>query len=378
MSVDPAETLPSRSRAVLFPPTNNYPRLSICYSSDMAVPERPGMSGVLPWNGAYIMRNIILDTNAYRGLPKGRSAESVFWGGQELRRLGTEKGDRALAHPIVMMELLSHLADASDPSHNSCVKAITYMVGHCRTEAGNSGLAMVVPVEAQVCQLLFGEAWPSAEKNLLTLGEICEHVADTYVKSGEIKQASEVIQDYAKEFVVSQEAAFAGRFKSCISAIDPDHSTTKITIKDEAKRQDYLDFLHSDDFLCLPAGGLILRAANTLGRQLEEDCIAEQVEVVISQFRVLLEIYRDMWIQAATATGLDLDNPKKTNTLWDMDIASVIGKDHTFDGAPIFLITEEKMIRRACARAGCQQYVQTTRQYTSSLSGVESSKSDRL
>ncbi|MBI2843330.1 MAG: hypothetical protein HYX78_08015 [Armatimonadetes bacterium] len=73
-----------------------------------------------------------------------------------------------------------------------------------------------------------------------------------------------------------------------------------------------------------------------------------------------------MLINIAT-TGYDMENPKRKNSLWDMDIAAVAGTDHVIESGPILLVTNEDMIVRACKSAGCGQNVLKTADYLDSI-----------
>jgi hypothetical protein len=312
------------------------------------------------------LRNVIFDTNAYRRLSSGLSAESILSYASDIRAKEVVSDWRAFAHPTVMMELLAHLPGISDTHHDDCVRAITLLVAHCRTDLGKGGLAIIAPLEAHVCQALYDEAWHSFENDLQTLGAICEQVADTYRHTGELKAASESINEYARTFVSDQEQEFANRFKATISAIDPQGSSNKINFSNKDERQKYLRDLRSEAGLRGLALEFVYRAAGTMQRHIDQDNLSKHVDSIIEGFRVPLEIYREMWVKAAE-NQLDMDKPSQANSLWDMDVASVIGAGHVIGDGPVFLVTEEKMIVRLCAKAGCQEYVMKTYQYLASI-----------
>lgn len=79
------------------------------------------------------IRCVILDTNAYRRLARRQSLTEARRKGTGIRARDQAHDVQALAHPLVIVELLAHLADPTDPAHDDCRSAVVALWEHCAT-----------------------------------------------------------------------------------------------------------------------------------------------------------------------------------------------------------------------------------------------------
>jgi hypothetical protein len=73
---------------------------------------------------------VIFDTNAYRELTFGLSLNDARNKSFQLRQLEVNSGHFALANPVVIWELVAHLADPTDPAYANCLSGMVALAEH--------------------------------------------------------------------------------------------------------------------------------------------------------------------------------------------------------------------------------------------------------
>ena len=120
---------------------------------------------------------VVFDTNAYRVLTYGLTLKNARARAVQLRDLERGAGEMALESPLVVWELLTHLADSSDPAYANCLNALVALGEHTR-EPQTGGIAMTMDSEWVVCHYLFNKVPPDAEANVTSLAGIACHIRD--------------------------------------------------------------------------------------------------------------------------------------------------------------------------------------------------------
>lgn len=316
------------------------------------------------------MINVVFDTNAYRNTVRTLYGGTLPLRVKTLRTQEAGKGYRALASITVMLELLTHMADPTDPHRDECGKALAFLVSHCRIDdSEDSMIAFLPPGELAICKALFDRVPDGSQAWLQQVVSQSKAVANNYLSETELSGTSSDIDTFViADFVQDSEERFKQDFMLMISMIDPGCGTTKIDIADTAIRRKLLRFIRSDEMLGAMAGAYVDKAADSLGATLDAASRSLLVDKAMSRFTVPLEIYRQM-LERTVTSGLDMEHPKKgrTNSLWDMDIVAFGGTGNTIDGAEILLVTNEKMIREAYAQSGVPHLVCSLEEYMGRL-----------
>src|SRR5213592_4106379 len=101
-------------------------------------------------------RVIIFDTNAYRILSRGLTLDDAHAKAAQLRQCEQTTGVFVFASPVVVWELITHLADPADPARPDCLNAIVMLGGHALSPgASNVGISLFADSESTVCRELF-------------------------------------------------------------------------------------------------------------------------------------------------------------------------------------------------------------------------------
>jgi hypothetical protein len=120
---------------------------------------------------------VVFDTNAYRVLTYGLTLENARARAVQLRDLERPAGETALANPLVVWELLTHLAESSDPAYANCLNALVALGEHTR-EPQTGKIAMTTDSECVVCHCLFNKIPLDAEANVTSPAGIACHIRD--------------------------------------------------------------------------------------------------------------------------------------------------------------------------------------------------------
>jgi hypothetical protein len=125
-------------------------------------------------------RAVVFDTNAYRYLTSGLSSTQAHAKARILRRLEREAGCFVLANPIVVGELLAHVADPVDLGRPHCLAAAVALGEHARlTDGADGGIGLVADSFSTVCWTLFNRPPLALKEMLERLGSLVTHVANT-------------------------------------------------------------------------------------------------------------------------------------------------------------------------------------------------------
>lgn len=97
---------------------------------------------------------VVLDTNAYRDICDGQQVADPEIEIDRYIAACDERSITAFANPYVMMELMSHLADAGDPNFAECRMAICAQHRLCEISREDSTIRVLSDSETQVLRAL--------------------------------------------------------------------------------------------------------------------------------------------------------------------------------------------------------------------------------
>lgn len=319
-------------------------------------------------------RNVVFDTNVYRELVKTvcRDSDSIRHYAGQLRAQEQSVPSRALAHPVVMLELLSHAAEPSDRWHAQCIKAISLLILHCHHVDDERCVAMVATCEMQIQQMLFGDVPPGFEEFAQGTQRMCYAIADTYLSTGNTGAAREACSSHdlalVADVVRQSEENYVAAWRATLSHVQFDDGLASKDLPPGKPKQRRLSVLRSEEVLGLFARALVLKAARQAGRELSDMQTVDYTNTVLQHFRLPLEVHRELCVRS-TEEGFSIDSPKKkrANTMWDMDMASVVGNSHEMEDGPLILVTDDKAIIGACEKAACRSNLMTMEEYLASI-----------
>ena len=120
---------------------------------------------------------IIFDTNGYRELTNGLRLGEIKANSLRLRECEHKAGIFALANPIVIWELIAHLANVNDPAYDHCLNALVALAEHTgNPNNSNGGLCLFEDPESTVCRELFGVVPQVAQKFVQDLSQLATYV----------------------------------------------------------------------------------------------------------------------------------------------------------------------------------------------------------
>jgi len=94
------------------------------------------------------------------------------------------------------------------------------------------------------------------------------------------------------------------------------------------------------------AEGFVRRIVEDFKFQCSEERIAERIDAMQRIFPLPLYVV-DGLVTSIIERGLDMTKKDRANSLWDIHIAFSIGTDASFEGAPLWLVTDDGAIVNA-------------------------------
>jgi hypothetical protein len=293
---------------------------------------------------------VIFDTNAYRELTAKTLLVDTRKRAINLRALERGSGCVALASPIVIWELVAHLADPSDPAYERCQNALVALGEHTRDLSGTGGIMMALDSEWLVCHTLFGKTPPGAETNVKNLAALANHVRDNAPSiSDPVVLAN--MKVFSQE-MARREGSWLADLQNALDGL----STATSHLKGQAKKnaeQQLRAYLQSPEFATLWALLGVHHHAQLVSASLtdqEWQSMADFFEKEFSvPFRLTLTLVRNLMGQP----GLNLTSAKRKrgNFMWDAGICYMIPAAQQA-GVPIEIVSGDHAIVTAAAQCG--------------------------
>lgn len=316
-----------------------------------------------------ITRIVIFDTNAYRNLTFGLSAEQAKAIARQLADAELAAGIKALVNPFVIWELVAHLADSNDPAYIYCMNAVVSLVEHTRLLSDTEGgVCRIADGETEICRQLFRRLPPNAEENSANLSKLASYVwkaaptiSDSNAKVNFLS-FRDALEDKESKWLDHIEAVLAK-----LRSIDGLEVGTPEAARNQLRKR--REYLSSKDFTRDCALGKIASLASLLGVSLTPDeavTKAEQMETIFSTSLELMQRTVATWFDAP---GINLRNAKRrrANFIWDTALCFGIGIHHTVGKAKLLLVTDDDAIHEASKQAGCEDRVTRFKDYVQGI-----------
>ncbi len=315
-------------------------------------------------------RVIIFDTNAYRGFSHDLTLGEACVRALQLRRCEQTAGVFVLASPVVVWELITHLADAGDPAYGDCLIAVIMLGEHTLSPtASNGGICLFADAESTVCRELFHRLPSGHEVTCQNLGSLVTYIA----KNAPNLTDSIAIQNIKviANAVAAQEQAWLNQMRIVVAHCDPNAARLVFGGRDDGEVLRKLRvFFTSDLFMDAWATWMVVTHAAKVNEQIgSPDELRRKTAALRQEFSVPFHLMSALLQKLATPQPPLLSNPKKKrwNFIWDTMIAFSIGSSHEIDDAPVYVVTGDREISDAAIAANCHDRVLKLEDYLRSV-----------
>lgn len=306
---------------------------------------------------------VVFDTNGYRDLVFGISTDAARAKGRRLKICEAKLNIVALAHPIVMWELLAHLAVPTDPAYENCRNALVAAGEHVM--APNGGTPQIADSTATVCNELFERLPPGYEAGLESLGTYVTHVRKHSSDLNDAAFQQEAVR--RREGMHAMEQDWLRRMEGVVNAVSPSAARSLVgkpnSPTDLAKAREYFS---SPQFYDAWSRVVVLMHASQLGIVPTPAEVTRKAATVRAAFPVAFQLLKALMLRIATPTPPDLGSNKRRrwNFVWDSMICFMLGPG-TIDGSKVLFVTGDKEITVAAQSAGFGSMVETLDSYLS-------------
>lgn len=300
---------------------------------------------------------VVFDNNAYQSL-----SDSRF---RALYQCESGRGVRGLASYWVAIELLSHLADPADKDFRPAWAAVRRLWRHCCDDGRN--VRWLADSENHACHTLFGEAIPGRQEEAAAYGHLLGTIAHAREPSDwEPLQAG---LEYLANHVRKIEQQFRDdMWQYVVLSVNPRAGGWRPLDTASPLRKRLMMVFQGDEGRNLSARMIVLKAAAELGRQLTAAETQEKTLLVRQAFPIAVEFYNSV-LTAIVEHGFDLDDDTKRNAIWDLQIAYSASPAARLNGCPVWLVSSDRMLRRAAKSAGNPEITRSLSDYEGLVKG---------
>lgn len=307
------------------------------------------------------MERVIFDTNAYRYLVTDVAFDDIDKLMEKIKAKEKQRDILPLVSPIVVKELLAHVASKSDPSYYKCLNAIKSLYLHNGDE--NSYHLLASP-EMLIAKSFFNETIPAKEETNKALMQIAYYIA---LKPSDF--AFRKLQrnlNLNRDHVLSAESFFAQSLQQWVKVTDPSSTGWRVFPNDEGNRRRVLAQIRSQETSLNLAAGLITvvydllkNAGSTVNISYEElyDMSIKFIEI----FPEYIALYKFVFENLVNSEFNILEN-SRSNFLWDIHLMLNIG-NHSVEGDKLHFVTSDKAIIRSAIAHNAKYSILTFQEY---------------
>jgi hypothetical protein len=272
-------------------------------------------------------QTVIVDTNGYRGLFQHSDLNQTRQKVRALRTLEQRQGIIALAHPVPIQELISHLADPSDPHFSNCLHGLVCLVEHTNAPPDvGGGIRLLADHESTVCQTLSERIPPEHENFSKVLCALAAHVAKRAPCSfdaealGQIELISQTLEENERIWVNLMKGVLQKHGATGVAPWEFGSDVPETQRKIRA-------FFDSERFVELLAAAMVLVHVQIARIEISNEELSNMTKVVFQEFRTPLNFLNRILTKMAVPGGYTLEHHKENrgNNLWDFQICFAIG-----------------------------------------------------
>jgi len=307
------------------------------------------------------MELVIFDTNAYRYLVKDKDFPQVDKLVEKLKAKEKRNNIKSLISPIVVKELLAHLADKKDPNFDKCLKANKALYLH---SGSSKSYSMIASPELLISKAFFDKTMPSKIITNQAFGQISYNLAVN--PTDYIFKKFQRNLNLNREHVLDSENNFALAMKQFVQACDPLATGWRICEHDERKRQKVLSEIRSEKVsLDIARGYLFLVYISLLNSgQIQKMTLQEledRAKSFINVFPEPIALYKQV-MENLVNSEFNLLEDSRSNFVWDIHLMFNVG-NHSINGEKLNFVTSDKAMMRAAITENAKYSVFTFEEY---------------
>lgn len=291
--------------------------------------------------------------------------------GLRLRSCEESSGVFVLVSPVVIWELVAHLADVDDPAYTHCLNSLVLLGLHAENPASmNGGISIFADAESTVCQELFRVVPEDHQEGIRNLGSLVTYC----VKYAPAITDPVVVQNIAmiSRVMAATEQGWLVEMNEVLKSFDPELAKAFFGggSNDREVFRKMRAYFKSESFMNIWAAFLVVKHAAKVGAVIPSpEKLQEMVKAIRATFPVPLHLMIALLEKLATPRPPNLANAnrKRWNFVWDTMIAFSVGTDHEINGARILLVTGDGEIIDAAHAAGCGNRVLSLDDYLKSV-----------
>ncbi len=307
------------------------------------------------------MEKVIFDTNAYRYLVDGRDFNQVDKLIEKVKAKEAKNNIESLISPIVVKELLAHLADRNDPSFEVCLRANKALYLHSGSTADYS---MIASPELLISKAFFDKEIPSKIETTKALGQMSFHLATN--PSKHVFRKFQRNLNLNRDHVLETETEFALAMKQFVISNDPSATGWKIFENDEPERRKVLESIRSKNSSIEIGFGYIylvyvlLMASGQIQQMTMED-LYDRAKTFIDIFPEPIALYKYV-MENLVNSEFNLMENSRGNFVWDIHLMFNVG-NHSVNNEKLHFVTSDKAIIRTAIAENAKYTIWTFEEY---------------
>lgn len=315
------------------------------------------------------MEIVIFDTNAYRDLTTDPNFSELPGDVENFKALEKANDITAMMHPIVIKELLYHVAGERDNMHKKALKALFAMFVHC---GDSEKFMMLADFDLQISNYYYGVRDPNRERIDLQLGQIVAALATHGVEH--VLQKYQFNLKQIREYIANTEAFFKAQLKAFLHKIDPAIDDWTVFAHDDSLRRRALAYFTSDDIENEIAIGYIslthdhLLAGGLIPGDTHAQILAKATHFK-TVFKAPITLYKEV-LKKFTQPDFDFEKKSRENFVWDIHLMFTLG-NHVVSAANagIVVVTTDGEIIQAAKNSGFHTKVYSFKEYVEVITG---------
>lgn len=315
------------------------------------------------------MEIVIFDTNAYRYLTSDKNFSELQIDVENFKSIEKRENIIALMHPIVIKELLYHVAGERDNMHGKAIKALKAMFIHC---GDTEEFSIMADFDLQLSNYFYDVRDPKRERNDIQLGEIVAAIAQQPIEN--VLQRYQFNLKQIKEQVNETELFFKDLLKGLVKEIDPTAEDWTVFENDDKKRREALKYFNSDRIEDEISLGYILQMhENLVSKGLIAQESQEQLLIKSKVFKKIykapIQLYKEV-LKKFAQPNFNFEERSRENFIWDIHLMFAIGdliKHET--NSQIYFVTSDREMKNAASKSGFSTKVFTYPEYIEYITG---------
>jgi len=301
---------------------------------------------------------VVFDTNACRDICDRSKVQDPANEWKQYDGRLKSSGMLTFANPYVLMELMAHLTDESDPDYAECRSAICAL--YHLSAVNSQQVRIVADSEALVLRALYGLTLPETEQTTQCICTLAIAIVNTPGALDSILTAKlQQIQDHLSKVQVQ---FISDIWQFVVQVLNPSSIGWAPLENDETMRNVLLNILRSATMPQAIATAFVVKAMHQAQLVESPAKLFGNAQFVSTTFPASIELYREI-LKRIIETGCDLNKKKRSNWIWDIQIVMGVGQHIATINKPLHLVTTDGDIIAAAESAGCRSFVHSLSEF---------------